>query len=210
MDEQIQKAVYNGVNITFSNLDDIWLSQKQIAQLFGTSVPNVSMHIKAIKSELSEWEGVKSVINKKLITASDGKSYNVELYGFEMVCQVGYRVNGVRGMQFRQFATQAVREKVNRDLLDRDEETNRLTEENGRLKSKLGEAVLEISELEQQVSWQSQFVPDDADYGKTAPNGYPRVTYQKGGYKSRGGRKVELKPQGVYVDLISLSHYMLE
>lgn len=215
MDEKIQEsvAVFNGINIKISSLEDIWLSQKEIAQLFQTSVPNVSMHIKAIKTELAEWEGIKSTIKKSLIVQSEGERQverPVELYGFEMICLVGYRVNGVRGVQFRQFATQAVMEKINRDLLNRDDETNRMHIENQNLKVKIGEAVMEISELEQQLEWQSQFVPDDADYGKISSNGFPRLTIQKGGYKSRGGKKVALKPQYVTIDLVAMAHYMLD
>ena len=186
-------AVFDGTTIQIQSLEDIWMTQKQMAELYGTSVPNICKHIGKIKQEL-DTEMLNSVINQKLITATDGKSYETEIYGFEMICQVGYRVNTQKGIKFRDFATKAVMEKINRDLLNRDDEINQLRIENEEQKMKLGEAVLEISQLKEEVEYQSQFVPDEADYGKIADNGFPRTTFQKGGFKSRNGRKVQLRP----------------
>ncbi len=86
----------------------VWLSQKQIAELFGTSVPAINMHIAKI---LKEGELDKnSVIKNYLTTASDGKQYNVIYYSLEMILAIGYRVRGVRGTQFRQWATRHLSE----------------------------------------------------------------------------------------------------
>ena len=62
---------------------NIWLSQKQIAELFDTSLPNINMHISAIlkEGELQE----NSVIKYFLTTALDGKNYNVAFYSLEMI-----------------------------------------------------------------------------------------------------------------------------
>ena len=207
-------AVFNGIEMRISSLDDIWLTQKQIAKMFETSIPNVSMHIKAFLKELDD-EQVSSVVKKSLTTEKNGRhegftqTNEVMLYSFDVICQIGYRVNCKRGVQFRQFATQAIREKLNRDLLNRDEVENALRIENGQLKSRLGEAVMEISELRQEIEYDRQFVPDHKDYGKPAKNGYPRTTFQRGGFKSRGGRKVELKPQYVTIDLLAVAKYLL-
>ena len=80
----------------------IWLNQQQMAELFATSKPNISMHIANIlkKKELNEI----SVVKNFLTTAADGKNYNVVFYSLEMIIAVGYRVRGVRGTQFRQWA----------------------------------------------------------------------------------------------------------
>ncbi|MCQ2197650.1 MAG: cell filamentation protein Fic [Bacteroidaceae bacterium] len=72
----------------------VWLNQKQIAELFGTSVPSISMHIANILKE-SELEK-DSVIKKYLTTASDGKQYDVIYYSLEMILAIGYRVRGAR------------------------------------------------------------------------------------------------------------------
>lgn len=81
---------------------DIFMSQSQLAELFDTSVPNISTHISNILSEkeLSE----DSVIKDYLITAADGKDYNVRFYALEMILAIGFRVRSVRGTQFRKWA----------------------------------------------------------------------------------------------------------
>jgi hypothetical protein len=82
----------------------IWLNQQQMAELFATSKPNISMHIANIlkERELNE----VSVVKNYLTTAADGKNYNVVFYSLEMIIAVGYRVRGIRGTQFRQWATE--------------------------------------------------------------------------------------------------------
>lgn len=86
----------------------IWLNQQQMAELFGTSKPNISMHIAGIlkDKELDK----ESVVKKFLTTASDGKQYDVVFYSLEMILAVGYRVRGMRGTQFRQWATRHLSE----------------------------------------------------------------------------------------------------
>ena len=80
-----------------------WLSQAEIAELFAITVPNANIHIRNI---LKEGElKADSVIKESLITAADGKRYRTKLYRLEMILAVGYRVKGVRGTQFRQWAT---------------------------------------------------------------------------------------------------------
>lgn len=86
----------------------IWLSQQQIAELFGTSKQSISYHIINIlkEKELDE----NSVVKDYLTTAADGKQYNVVFYSLEMILAIGYRVRGVRGVQFRQWATRHLSE----------------------------------------------------------------------------------------------------
>ena len=74
----------------------IWLNQKQMAELFAVSKPNISMLIAKI---FAEKELDDSVVKSYLTTASDGKRYNVIYYALEMILAVGFRVRGVRGMQ---------------------------------------------------------------------------------------------------------------
>ena len=81
----------------------VWLNQSQISDLFGTSVPNINYHIANILKE-KELDA-NSVIKDYLITASDGKKYNVICYSLEMILAIGYRVRTIRGVQFRQWAT---------------------------------------------------------------------------------------------------------
>ena len=86
----------------------IWLNQQQMAELFATSKPNISMHIASILKEKELTES--SVVKNYLTTAADGKNYNVVFYSLEMIIAVGYRVRGVRGIQFRQWATEHLTE----------------------------------------------------------------------------------------------------
>ena len=86
----------------------VWLNQSQISDLFGTSVPNICYHIANILKE-KELDA-NSVIKDYLITASDGKKYNVICYSLEMILAIGYRVRTIRGVQFRQWATRHLSE----------------------------------------------------------------------------------------------------
>lgn len=86
----------------------IWLNQQQMAELFATSKQTVSHHIINI---LKEKELLKTAVVKQyLTTAADGKNYNVVFYSLEMILAVGFRVRGVRGTQFRQWANRHLTE----------------------------------------------------------------------------------------------------
>ena len=86
----------------------IWLNQQQMAELFATSKQTISYHIINILKD-KELNG-HSVVKEFLTTAADGKNYNVVFYSLEMIIAVGYRVRGVRGTQFRQWATEHLTE----------------------------------------------------------------------------------------------------
>ena len=86
----------------------VWLNQSQISDLFGTSVPNICYHIANILNEKEL--NANSVIKDYLITASDGKKYNVIYFSLEMILANGYRVRSIRGVQFRQWATRHLSE----------------------------------------------------------------------------------------------------
>ena len=97
------------INVSLMTRDGkIWLSQSQISDLFGTSVQNVSYHIINILKDKELCEN--SVIKDYLITASDGKKYNIIYYSLEMILAIGYRVRTIRGVQFRQWATRHLSE----------------------------------------------------------------------------------------------------
>ena len=95
------------IEVRFEN-ENLWLSQKLMAQLFDVDVRTVNEHLKNIfkSGELQE----ESVIRKFRITAADGKNYNTNFYNLDAIISVGYRVNSVRATQFRQWATWVLRE----------------------------------------------------------------------------------------------------
>lgn len=88
--------------------ENVWLTQKMMAELYGVSVPAINQHIKNIleDGELTE----DSVIKKYLITANDGKNYQANHYNLQMIIAVGFKVNNERAVQFRKWAGQIVKD----------------------------------------------------------------------------------------------------
>lgn len=101
------QAGENSIEVRYQD-ETIWLTQKLMATLFDVTVPTINEHLKNIfvSKELDE----NGVIRKFLITASDGKRYNTNFYNLDAIISIGYRVNSVRATQFRQWATQVLRE----------------------------------------------------------------------------------------------------
>lgn len=105
----IYKTNDNKVKIALYAKDgSIWLNQNQLADLFDTSKQSISYHIINIleDKELDK----KSVVKNYLTTASDGKNYEVTFYSLEMILAIGFRVRSKRGVQFRQWANQHLKE----------------------------------------------------------------------------------------------------
>lgn len=71
--------------------ENVWLTQKSMAELFETTRNNITMHIKNIfeDGELQE----KTVSKDSLLTAKDGKNYKTKFYNLDLIIAVGYRVN---------------------------------------------------------------------------------------------------------------------
>jgi hypothetical protein len=123
--------------------ETFWLSLNQIAKLFERDKSVVSRHLKNIFSdkELDK----DSVVAFFATTAADGKTYNVEHFNLDAILSVGYRVNSIRGTQFRLWASKvlkdylmkgyAINNRVNRieDKLEKID--NRISEINLQLKT---------------------------------------------------------------------------
>ena len=88
--------------------ETVWLTQKLMAALFAVDVRTISEHLGNLlaSAELQE----EAVIRKFRTAAADGKNYNTQFYNLDAIISVGYRVNSVRATQFRQWATQVLRE----------------------------------------------------------------------------------------------------
>ncbi|MCX6148311.1 MAG: virulence RhuM family protein [Candidatus Kapabacteria bacterium] len=86
----------------------VWMNQNQLAEIFDTSVPNISMHISNIFKD-KELE-TNTVIKNYLTTASDGKQYEITFYSLDMILAIGFRVRSKRGTQFRIWANQNLKE----------------------------------------------------------------------------------------------------
>lgn len=105
----IYKSQDNKVEIDVKFENEIaWLSLNQIASLFGRDKSVISRHLKNI---FNSKELIRAaVVAKNATTASDGKVYEVEYFNLDAIISVGYRVNSKRGTQFRQWATQRLRD----------------------------------------------------------------------------------------------------
>ncbi len=100
-------------NSTFSldvrvDKETVWLTQSQIAELFGTKRPAITKHLSNIfkSGELDE-ESVCSILE---LTAADGKKYRTKFYNLDAILSVGYRVNSINATQFRQWANKVLKE----------------------------------------------------------------------------------------------------
>ena len=98
---------------------NVWLNQNHLAELFDTSIPNISMHISNIlkDNELNS----NSVVKDYLTTAADGKNYNVTFYSLDMILAIGFRVRSKRGIQFRQWANRNLKEYMIKGFVIDDE-----------------------------------------------------------------------------------------
>jgi len=97
----------------------IWMNQNQLAELFDTSVPNISMHITNILKEMELEQN--SVIKDYLTTAADGKDYQVAFYSLDMILAIGFRVRSKRGTQFRVWANKNLKEYLVKGFVMDDE-----------------------------------------------------------------------------------------
>lgn len=88
--------------------ENVWLSQQQIANLFGVQRPAITKHLRNIfeSGELEE-NSVSSILEH---TASDGKKYKTQFYNLDAIISVGYRVNSLQATHFRRWATERLKE----------------------------------------------------------------------------------------------------
>lgn len=103
----------------FARDGSVWLNQLQLAELFATSKQSISSTINNILKD-NELDA-NSVIKDYLTTASDGKNYKVKFYSLEMIMAVGFRVRSTRGVQFRQWANQHLKDFLQKGFIIDDE-----------------------------------------------------------------------------------------
>lgn len=86
--------------------DTVWLTQQQIADLFGTKRPAITKHLRNIfnSGELGQ-NSVSSILEH---TAADGKTYKTQFYNLDAIISVGYRVNSINATAFRRWATRVL------------------------------------------------------------------------------------------------------
>lgn len=111
------------IEATFVN-DTVWLSIEQMAELFQRDRSVIGKHIRNIfkEGELKK----ESVWAKFAHTAGDGKTYQVDYYNLDVIISVGYRVKSLRGTQFRIWATDILKEYMQKGFALDDERLKRL------------------------------------------------------------------------------------
>ena len=128
--------------------ETVWLTQKQLAEIFDTTKQNIGQHIKNIiaDGELDE----NSVVKFFFTTASDGKNYNTEHYNLDMIISLGYRINSKVATKFRQWATERLKEYIVKGFALDDE---RLKNGGGRYFRELLQRIRDIRSSERNL-WQ--------------------------------------------------------
>lgn len=111
------------IEATFVN-DTVWLSIEQMAELFQRDRSVIGKHIRNVfkEGELNK----ESVWAKFAHTADDGKTYQVDYYNLDVIISVGYRVKSLRGTQFRIWATNILKEYMQKGFALDDDRLKRL------------------------------------------------------------------------------------
>ena len=106
------------VEVMYSG-ETFWLTQKRMAELFGCTTDNISLHLKNIfkDKELN----ADSVTEEISATAADGKTYKTKFYNLDAIIATGYRVNSFQATQFRIWATKTLREFIIKGFVMDDE-----------------------------------------------------------------------------------------
>ena len=102
--------------------ENIWLNQKKMAELFGCSTDNISLHLKNIYQE-NEVDQISTTEEFSVVQQEGAReiSRKVAFYSLEAIIAVGYRVNSERGTQFRQWVTGIIRSYIHKGyVLDND------------------------------------------------------------------------------------------
>jgi len=95
--------------------ENIWLTQKKMAELFDTTPQNITQHLKNIYSDGEVNE--QATCKKFLQVQTEGKRYvrrGTAMYSLEAIIGVGYRINSERGIQFRQWATEILKNYIHK------------------------------------------------------------------------------------------------
>ncbi len=98
--------------------DTVWLTQNQMADLFGCAVANINMHLRKIYADEELHEA--ATIKDFLIVRFEGRrsvARNVKHYNLDAIISVGFRVNAKRGIKFRQWATTVLKEYLLRGMV---------------------------------------------------------------------------------------------
>ena len=88
--------------------ENIWMSQKMLAAIYGVEVPNIAYHLRKLFAD-AELDKL-SVVKEILITANDDKKYRVNHYNLQVIIALGFKIDNERAIAFRKWANQIVSE----------------------------------------------------------------------------------------------------
>lgn len=161
--------------------DTVWLSQIQMATLFNQTKQNISLHINNCfrEKELDK----KATVKESLTVQKEGQrsvKRRIEYYNLDVIISVGYRVKSIRGTQFRQWATQRLKDylvkgyAINQKRLDELQQTIQLISKNsksGSLQLQEAKGLLEIiSHYTNSFALLNQFDSNNISQGKLTEN----------------------------------------
>lgn len=153
--------------------ETVWLSQKQMAELFGCSTDNISLHLRNVYID-GELEENKTTEDSSVVQKEGNKEVKrlIKYYNLDAIISVGYRINSLRGTQFRIWATQKLKEYIVKGFVLDDE---RLAD--GRVKKSY------FQELEERIrkirASESNFYNKVKDIFATSLDYDPRTDYAK-------------------------------
>jgi len=163
-----------------------WLTQAQIALLFGTQRPAITKHLNnVLKSGELDKNSVSSILEH---TAADGKTYKTQFYNLDAIISVGYRVNSKRATQFRIWATNVLKQHILQGYTINQKRLLEMREKFRELQSAI--AFLEDKSGKKQLKGQEKEILSLlAGYAKTLSL---LEQYDKGKLKKPRGKKAEV------------------
>lgn len=170
------------IEVQFEN-DTVWLTQQQMAELFGQTKQNISLHI---INCFKEGEVLKEATVKNSLTVrQEGKrkvQRNLEFYNLDVIISVGYRVKSIRGTQFRQWATQRLKDFLLKGVAINEKRLEQLGQEVEVLKSgiRILSRVIEEKSDGLDLDWMVEFskgltLLDDYDHENLDENGLTKT-----------------------------------
>ena len=180
------------IQVSFEE-DTVWLTQMQMAELFDRNRVAITQHLGNIfkEKELNK----NSVCKDFLHTAADGKSYVTKYYNLDIIISVGYRVKSKQGTQFRQWATQRLKEYLVKGYSINEKRLKETQQQFTELKQtiKLLENVLSSKELDSAEATGLLKVVTDYSYALDVLDKYDHQTLKKPSKKSKEKYKINYK-----------------
>lgn len=134
--------------------ETVWLTQQMIAELFQTTVPNISMHIRNI---YTEGELIPEATIKKFLTVRQEGKRNVrrelDFYNLDMIISVGYRVKSLIATHFRIWATQRLREYIVKGFVMDDERLKNPPVKGSAVPNYFDEMLARIRDIRKPMNW---------------------------------------------------------